>query len=99
MSLRSKRLPLMMAGYFDVFGSKVRAFHQRVLVEPCQPSGECSVQPMPLFGAAWSTGSPEPGLYYLGIFNDPSYATEPISNYTLSARSVQLLCRVTFEFV
>ena len=32
----------------------------------------------------FSTGSPEPGIYYVGVYNDKHLADQPIRNYTLS---------------
>jgi hypothetical protein len=46
----------------------------------CSGSGCCMNPTYP--GSAFSTGAPEPGIYYIGIYNDHE-ASESIQDYTL----------------
>jgi len=88
------------AHYLDRFAGITHEFHnQRVIIEECavtSSSGECEqlVGPARLAqvppgakirtGTLWATGSPPPGIYYIGLYNDFQLANSPIENYTLN---------------
>jgi hypothetical protein len=95
--LEKDRLPLMVDSTheYDDYYSGVKTFGRKQVVEvhPCvgeaSPGGQLRCFIHPLFpGTAWRTGSPEPGVWYIGIYNDPNVgsggaATSPITRYTL----------------
>lgn len=37
-------------------------------------------------GTVWEKGALEPGIYYIGVYNDYAAATEPLSQYSLTVR-------------
>lgn len=37
-------------------------------------------------GTVWEKGALEPGVYYIGVYNDYAAATEPLSHYSLTVR-------------
>jgi len=91
LSVSSSKLPMMVSEatqYFDFFsGKQNRLLTQKVVVRPCNPDG-CMIHPLPHFGTVWSVGTPEPGLYYFGIYNDFYVAQKAITNYSISAITV-----------
>jgi hypothetical protein len=88
--MRRARLPLMLEGatdYYDYFrGSSNHDRVQGIRVDKCLPEA-CVVKPyrdaMGGAGTEFDTGSPEPGVYFVGLFNDASQAVAPVSAYSL----------------
>ena len=95
--LRKGRLPLMLPetyDYVDLY-TESGGWQQRIVASACGDSefgctagetvkgnGCCVKQLYP--GTAYANGAPEPGVYYVGIYNDAS-ATQSLSGYSLSA--------------
>ena len=86
--IRRDRLPLMVQGTFDYFDYyNQHAPSQKIAVTSCgdgrfgcSGSGCCMNPTYP--GSAFSTGAPEPGMYYIGLYNDVK-ASEVLQDYTL----------------
>lgn len=80
-------LPLMSLGpadFKDFYGGFNYHRHQRIVVEKCH-GVNCGVFPLDGGGTVWKEKSPEPGIYYVGVYNDPFIAHEPIANHSLSS--------------
>lgn len=89
--VRRGKLPLMATGTYDYWDYYTGDSHhavQRIAITSCEddalgcaPYGCCVTPLYP--GTAFATGSPEPGVYYIGVYNDQS-ASEAIENYAIS---------------
>lgn len=87
---RRGKLPLMVDGTYDYWdfytGKNGNMPSQRFRITSCEDedsgcgsSGSCCIAPLNP-GTAFATGSPDPGIYYVGIYNDPS-SSQAITNY------------------
>ena len=98
--LEKDRLPLMVDSTheYDDYYSGVKSFgHKQIIrIAPCDQDsnigGQLRCYIHPLFpGTNWKTGSPAPGEWYIGIYNDPNVGSgssgsqpSPITDYTLT---------------
>jgi len=88
--IRRGRLPLMISGTYDYWdyynGETKHEPTQQIYVTPCGDldhgcGDSCCIAPH-YPGTTFATGAPEPGMYYIGVYNDKS-ARETISDYFL----------------
>jgi len=90
--VRRGKLPLMATGTFDYWdyytGENGNQPTQRLKITSCDDavngcgSNGCCVAPL-YPGTTFATGSPEPGVYYIGVYNDKA-AAEAIDDYFVS---------------
>jgi len=102
--MEKDRLPLMVDATheYDDYYSGVKTFGHRQIIRiaPCQQNvnigGQLRCYIHQLFpGTNWKTGSPAPGEWYIGIYNDPNIGgvggsqPNPIVDYTLTVTQEQ----------
>ena len=86
--MRKGTLPLMVEGssdYYDYFnGASAHGPTQGIRIAPCTRA-PCVVSPYWKYGGGtnYATGSAEPGIYFVGVYNDQSLAVAPVQNYSL----------------
>ena len=99
--LEKDRLPLMVDSTheYDDYYNGLNTFGKKQVIEVHPCVGETNIQSHlrcfihPLFpGTSWKTGSPKPGVWYIGIYNDPNVGsggtTDPIVNYNLKVEQL-----------
>eukprot|EP00463_Aulacantha_scolymantha_P000711 TRINITY_DN1444_c0_g1_i1.p1 TRINITY_DN1444_c0_g1~~TRINITY_DN1444_c0_g1_i1.p1 ORF type:complete len:210 (+),score=16.98 TRINITY_DN1444_c0_g1_i1:244-873(+) len=82
--IRRGTLPLQLESsldYYDFyFGKQSYSLSQRIEITDC--NGQCEIRPGDIFGTTYATDSLEPGIYFVGIYNDHN-ARGPLQNYTV----------------
>lgn len=87
--MRKDKLPLMMEGatdYYDYFkGTSDHSSEQGIRITGCERP-PCVVRPYRDHGGGteFATGSPKPGIYFVGIYNDATEAVVAITDYRLN---------------